>query len=202
MLFSSKGLSLVAIPRAQMRQVNPQYETAFSFSRGGSFEQGIDPVDNWIARRRGRSAFRVRVGPVKGAHKKARPLRAARKQVGPVRAAHKVGPSKGRPYKRFGRFPFRGPAAWRKDGGTQKTLARYPHRVKPCSILCNSFASATTTPSPSPSFRAERADFLFPFHSSERVGLRREKSLFACLPLGLPLVAQPFLAVLFAVTVW
>ncbi len=63
-------------------QMNPQYETAFSFSRGGSFEQGINPVDNGIACWRGRYAVRTRISP----------LRAARKQVGPVRAAHKADP--------------------------------------------------------------------------------------------------------------
>jgi hypothetical protein len=36
-------------------------------------------------------------------------------------------------------------------------------------------------PAPTPSFRTEQADFFFPFHSRERVGLRREKSLFASL---------------------
>jgi hypothetical protein len=32
-----------------------------------------------------------------------------------------------------------------------------------------------------PSFRAEQADFFFRFHSCERVGLCREKSLFVFL---------------------
>jgi hypothetical protein len=36
----------------------------------------------------------------------------------------------------------------------------------------------TSIPTLQPSFQTEQADFFFPFRSCERVGLRREKSLF------------------------
>jgi hypothetical protein len=60
----------------------------------------------------------------------------------------------------------------------EDAVTRHPIQLKtlpvglraPCSNL---------RPATPPSFRTQQVDFLLPFRSGEKVGLRREKSLFA-----------------------
>src|SRR5258708_4145424 len=69
--------------------------------------------------------------------------------------------------------------------GLKRGHGRWNHLPVSASVTPNGerdllFASLVVTPRPS--FRTEQADFFFPFHSRERVGLRREKSLCVFLP--------------------
>src|SRR5258708_15816355 len=45
-------------------------------------------------------------------------------------------------------------------------------------VPVSNLASFSLLRKPPPSFRTEPDDFFFPFHSCERIGLRREESLF------------------------
>src|SRR5260370_12009159 len=45
-------------------------------------------------------------------------------------------------------------------------------------VPVSTLASFSLLRKPPPSFRTEQDDFFFPFHSCERIGLRREESLF------------------------
>ncbi len=45
-------------------------------------------------------------------------------------------------------------------------------------VPVSNLASFSLLRKPPPSFRTEQDDFFFPFHSCERIGLRREESLF------------------------
>src|SRR5260370_6346583 len=68
------------------------------------------------------------------------------------------------------------------DGGTKKIIfTKTSAPPKPRRSQHPSPNPRSARPPRPPSFRTEQADFFFPFHSCERVGLRREESLCSSL---------------------